>query len=422
MRIAQVVHQFLPRHLAGVEVYTKFLSQEMQKRHEVSIYCREDGFFDRPLHKVDEEYQGLPVRRVHFNLLDRERHLANRFLTQFRNPAIEESFARFLDDRQPDVVHVQHVFMLSAGIISVAQRRGLPVVVTLHDYWFLCHAIQLLRPNLACCSGPACGWKCTGCAPLPLPYPLRFLLTPVVAPLYLYRTAYMWRQLHMANLVTSPSSFLRDRFVANGFPSDRILLTDYGTADHWLARFEHQPSDRLRFGFIGSVMRHKGVHTLIEAFNQVTTTEAELHIFGDPGFAPDYYAEMQALARNPRIRFRGRFENDNVDSALAELDVLVVPSIWYENAPITIHEARLAGIPVIGSRIGGIPEFVDHEVSGMLFEAGNAFDLHVQMQRLIDEPQLLNRLRQGIRPVKTMEQDAREFESIYEGLLAGGEQ
>lgn len=419
MRIAQVVHWFLPRHLAGVEVYTKFLSQEMQKRHEVFLYCREDGFFDRRLHETDEEYQGLPVRRVHFNLLGKERHIANQFLTQFRNPAIEDNFARFLQEKQPDIVHVQHVFMLSAGIISVARSRGVPVVVTLHDYWFLCHAIQLLRPNLSCCSGPARGWKCAGCARLPIPYPLRFSLTPAVAPLYLYRTTYMRRKLEEANLVTSPSAFLRDRFIANGFPSGRILLTDYGTADHWLAQFEHKPSDRLRFGFIGSVMRHKGVHTLIEAFNQVDSDRAELHIFGDPGFAPDYYAEMQASAQNGRIYFRGRFENDSIGSALSELDIVVVPSIWYENAPITIHEARLAGIPVIGSRIGGIPEFVDHEISGLLFEANNAADLRTQMQRLVDEPPLLERLRQGVRPVKTMEENAREFESIYERLIAG---
>lgn len=421
MRIAQVVHWFMPKHLAGVEVYTKFLSQEMQKRHEVQIYCREDGFFDRRLHEIDQEYQGLPIRRVHFNLLGKQRNIANRFLTQFRNPVIEESFARFLEEKQPDVVHIQHLFMLSTGIISVARSYGLPVVVTLHDYWFLCQAIQLLRPSLACCSGPALGLKCAGCTPLPMPYAFRFLLTPATAPLYLYRTAYMRQQLEKANLVTSPSAFVRDRFAANGFPADRILITDYGTADHWLTEFKRQPSERLRFGFIGSIMRHKGVHTLIKAFKQVDSDRAELHIFGDPGFAPDYYAEMKALAADDRIHFRGRFENDTVGRALSELDVVIVPSIWYENAPITIHEARLAGMPVIGSRIGGIPEFVEHEVSGLLFEAGDVADLHTQMQRIADEPELLDRLRQGVRPVKTMAENALEFEAIYERLIAGEE-
>jgi glycosyltransferase involved in cell wall biosynthesis len=243
--------------------------------------------------------------------------------------------------------------------------------------------------------------------------------TPVTAPLFAYRTSYLRRQLEQASLITSPSAFVRDRFADNGFPAGRILLTDYGTSHQWLTDFQPRPSPHLRFGFVGSVMRHKGVHTLIEAFNRLAPDGVELHIFGDPGFAPEYYAEMEALAQHPSIHFRGRFENDQVGQTLSELDVMVVPSIWYENAPITIHEARLAGIPVIGSRAGGTPEFVDHNVSGLLFEPGDVDDLCAQMQRLIAEPGLLDRLRRGVRPVKTMHENAREFESIYTNLIAG---
>lgn len=80
----------------------------------------------------------------------------------------------------------------------------------------------------------------------------------------------------------------------------------------------------------------------------------------------------------------------------------------------------MACVPVIGSRLGGIPEFVEHDVSGLLFTPGDAVDLHAQMQRLLDEPDLLARLRQGIRPVKTIEEHGRELEAIYEQLIAGG--
>ena len=420
MRIAQVVHWLPPRHLAGVEVYTQYLSQELQKRHRVDLYCREDGFSDRPLHEVDELYQGLPLRRVYANPSGKLDRLLSKPFVQFRNAKVEASFARFLDEKQPDIVHIQHLLLLSGRIIAAAKERGLPVVITLHDYWFLCHRIQLLRPNLACCSGPAGGWKCAGCADIPLPYLLRFLLYPLTTPVFLYRTAYLRRHLEMADLIISPSAFLRDRFTDHGFQEERIQVCDNGTANAWLSDLRPQPSDHLRFGFIGSVMRHKGIHTLIEAFNQLDDTRAELHVFGDPRVSPTFYTQMQALACNPRVHFRGRFENDEIGRVLGQIDVLIVPSIWYENAPVTIHEARMACVPVIGSRLGGIPEFVEHDVSGLLFTPGDAVDLHAQMQRLLDEPDLLARLRQGIRPVKTIEEHGRELEAIYEQLIAGG--
>jgi glycosyltransferase involved in cell wall biosynthesis len=418
MKIAQVVHWFLPKHLAGTEVYTYRLSQELQEQHQVYLYCRESGFWGRRLHEVDEVYQGLPVRRVYSNPPIARYRLLARLLNRFRSPTIEASFARFLDEKQPDIVHVQHLLLLSGGIIAVAKERDLPVVVTLHDYWFLCHNARLLRPNLSLCSGPVGGWRCAGCAEVEIPATLRHLLSPLITPLFLYRTAYLRRHLEMADLIISPSAFVRDRFVDNGFAADRIQVSDNGTANTWVGDFQPEHSDRLRLGYIGALMHHKGVHTLIEAFDKLGDVRAELHVFGDPATSPPYYTRIERMAQNPRIHFQGRFDNDEIDRVLGQIDVLVVPSLWYENAPVTIHEARLAGIPVIGARIGGIPEFVDHDVSGLLFAPGDVGDLRVQMQRLLDEWRLLERLRQGVRPVKSIEENAHELEGAYRRLIA----
>nr|MBC8492137.1 glycosyltransferase [Chloroflexota bacterium] len=112
MRIAQVVHWFLPRHLAGTEIYTYGLARELSKRHELHIYCREDGFLDRELYETDEVYEGLPVRRVYFNLIGVKANPANQALIEFKNSTIEGSFRRFLDQVKPDIVHFQHLFKL----------------------------------------------------------------------------------------------------------------------------------------------------------------------------------------------------------------------------------------------------------------------------------------------------------------------
>ncbi len=419
MRIIQVLHWFLPRHVAGTEVYTHRLSKELQKRHQVWLFCREDGFHDRRFHEEEEIYDDLPVRRIYVNRIGRRFPFPGVNLLQSRNAHIESSFDRFLTEKKPDVVHFQHLAELSGGLIECARKRGLPTVVTLHDYWFLCHRIQLLRPDSSRCSGPAQGWRCAGCAGVGLPYPLAFLLGPLTAPRYVRRTAYLQQCLSMADLIIAPSHFVRDRFVANGFPPDRIRVTDNGTATDWLAEYRPQPSDRLRFGYIGAVMHHKGVHNLVDAFCGLNTTSAELHIFGHADYAPAYYETLKRTARDRHIHFRGGFANREIGQVLSQIDVLFVPSIWHENSPVTIHEARLASIPVVASRIGGIPEFVTDGVSGLLHRPGDIKDLRSQMQRLIDEPLLLARLRHGIQPVKTIEENSLELEAIYERLASG---
>jgi len=428
MRITQVIHWFLPRHLAGTEIYTYSLAQELSKRHEVHIYCREDGFLDRKFHETDDVYEGLPVRRVYFNLIGLKANPANQALSEFKNSTIEGSFRRFLDQVKPDIVHFQHLFKLSASLIPLARRMGVPVVVTLHDHWFICYTIQLLRPDLEVCSGPSFGLKCAGCAKPDWPYGLRALLGPLLTPLFLFRTAYVKRCLEQADLIITPSAFVKEEFIAHGFSSNNILVSDNGTRplsppfhppQLWGGKRggERDSSEGLRFGYIGTVQKHKGVHALIEVFNHIDDPSVELKIFGDPLIAPDYYAHVQRMARNPRIQFSGVFDNAEVGRVLSGIDVLVVPSVWPENSPLTIHEAYLAKIPVIASRIGGIPELVRDGVNGFLFTPGDANDLLRKMRLFIEDRSLVERLRANIGLVKSIEENAQELEAIYQKLI-----
>ena len=253
MRIVQVLHYFLPKHLAGTEIYTHNLSSELSKRHEVYIYCREDGFFQKEFHEADETYRGLPVRRVYFNLIGRKANPINQILITFKNRAIERSFERFLEQVKPDIVHIQHLYRLSASLISIAKRRGIPVIVTLHDYWFICHAIRLLRPNLEVCSGPLFGLRCAGCVELGLPVWASALLKPLITSLCVYRTVYVKSCLKEADLLISPSSFLKNKFVEQGFAPDHILVSDNGTNTALFQDLRREPSEKLRFGYIGTI-------------------------------------------------------------------------------------------------------------------------------------------------------------------------
>lgn len=417
MRIVQVVHWFLPRHLAGTEIYTYSLARELSKRHEVHIYCREDGFFDQELRETDEVYDGLPVRRVYFNLLGRKANPLNQFFIRVQNRVIERSFERLLEETTPDIVHVQHLLGLSAGLIPLTRKREIPVVVTLADFWYICHNVLLLRPEQRLCSGPAWGFKCPECAELDVSPPVRALLNPLMTPLFFYRNAYLKSCLRQADLVISPSAFVKKKLVENGYDGDSILVSGYGLRTDIQRDFARVPADRLRVGYIGTVQEHKGVHVLVEAFNQLTGSAAELNIYGNPGYAPEYYAKVKDRARNPMIRFHGEVDNADVGQVLSELDAIVVPSIWYENSPLTIHEAKAARVPVMASNIGGMAELVQDGITGLLFNVGNADDLAAKIRLLIEDHHLRERLRANTGPVKSIEENVRELEAIYRELI-----
>jgi glycosyltransferase involved in cell wall biosynthesis len=155
----------------------------------------------------------------------------------------------------------------------------------------------------------------------------------------------------------------------------------------------------------------------VDAFDRLPIGKAELFIYGDPTVSPAYYESVKQQTRHPDIKFMGLFQNDRIAEVMSGIDALVIPSIWPENSPLTIHEAFLAGVPVIASRIGGIPELVHHERNGLLFETGSAADLQAKMEYLVNNPHLLQTFARNIGRIKSIEENAEELEGIYKRLI-----
>jgi glycosyltransferase involved in cell wall biosynthesis len=146
-------------------------------------------------------------------------------------------------------------------------------------------------------------------------------------------------------------------------------------------------------GFIGTLARHKGCHVLIDAFKTLPFGQAVLKIYGDMEQYPHYAKELRKLAGNNRaIEFCGIFPNAEILEIMADLDVLAVPSVWYENTPLVVYSAQAARCPVVASDFPGLSDVIRDEVNGLLFEAGNAGALAGKLSRLIEEPGLAARL------------------------------
>jgi glycosyltransferase involved in cell wall biosynthesis len=170
---------------------------------------------------------------------------------------------------------------------------------------------------------------------------------------------------------------------------------------------------RLRIGFIGTLAPHKGVHVLVEAFRAVSDPEARLAIHGSETVHPSYVAQLRrSAAGDPRIHFAGPFTEGDQDRVLGAIDVLALPSVWWENSPLTILEALGAGLPVIASRTGGVPELMAAD-AGVLVPPRDAGALRSALAGVVAGT-LLGDAHAPF-PLKTAADHAAELEAIYGG-------
>jgi len=185
------------------------------------------------------------------------------------------------------------------------------------------------------------------------------------------------------------------------------------------ARLNKAESPHLRIGYLGQIAWHKGVHVLVEAARRIDDPRLSVDIYGDVNHFPDYASRLKRLAEgDARIRLAGTYAGQNeVGKILQELDVIVVPSIWYENCPNVIQEAFAHRIPVIATNLGGMAEMVSHGKSGLLFRVADAADLTAQLRRLLSDPGLLPALRDGVPAVKTFADEVAEIESVYRRVV-----
>ncbi|HEX9923981.1 MAG TPA: glycosyltransferase family 4 protein [Anaerolineae bacterium] len=448
MKIVLTIHHFPPNYNAGAENYTfRLASWLINAGHEVEVVCIES--ISQGTHEIEAKrdvYEGVPVWRLYYNLAQ----TPDPFRWSFENPAIGAWFTDFLAQTRPDLVHINSCYLLSINTIMATKQLSLPLIVTLHDFWFVCPRITLLKPTGERCHVPdnvaECAW-CLGTEKRRFRYAetasrglagamAHNLLKSSIGAKVLgiqpnakeiaYRRDVSLKALKQADIILAPSEFLRSIFLEQGLDPAKILFSRYGLdTGHWVSSTEspREASEDLRITYIGQVARHKGVHLLVEAYTRLDLSKrrARLKIYGDLTVFPDYVQSLQNIASStngrPAVEFAGRFDNRRVAEILRQTDVIVVPSIWYENSPIAIMEALTAGTPVVTANLGGMPEMVHHNQNGLLFAPGDAPDLARQLQRLVDEPDLVANLAAGAQPVRMIDHEMEQLFSIYENLL-----
>ncbi len=454
MRILFVSHLFPPRNTAGTETYAYNLARPLKQNHRLLVFHTEKRLAIPQYRVLQGEVDGIETRILVNNLCYAH------FGETFDNPRVEAAFSRILDQFEPDVVHVHHLMFTSLKLPVIAARRGAAVVMTLHDFFLICpRGGRLMLPDGSVCPGPEEG-RCLNCLStfkyrqsrgeermIALMRGVRKVSgMDLTGPVYLVRDKLFKKDLgagiigpapgdsaeairpwlarrkeavralfEAVDFFMTPSRTVGEAVKAFGLPEEKLALWRYGIDLSPFTGIERPERGVPTFGCFGTLMPHKGVHLFVEAAASVEPGRLRFLIRGSASRNPGYVHRLRKAAP-PAMVFKAPFDRGSVRQAFEEIDCLVVPSLWLENAPMVIQEAFAAGCPVVASDLGGMRELVKDGVNGRLFSPGDSRALAAVMEEAGRDRGLIGRWQKGIEPPRPIEDDVQALESLYNRL------
>jgi glycosyltransferase involved in cell wall biosynthesis len=342
------------------------------------------------------------------------------FMTSPNKDIYTKYFREFLVAYQPDIVHFQHTLFLGYDLIRETRNTlpDAPIVYTLHEYWPICHRTgQMVRTKSQALCHESSPRRCHECFP------------EISPQAFFMRKRFIQSHFSLVDLFLAPSRFLLERYVDWGIPPEKIRYEEYGrrvahlSADLESERPREHERSRNHIGFFGQFSLFKGVNVLLEAMKILDEEEYEAHLWlhganlelQPAEFQDEFNSLLETTKQN--VTLVGRYDNAELSSLMANIDWVVVPSIWWENSPLVIQEAFFHGRPVICSDIGGMSEKVTNGVNGLHFRVGNPASLAQAIRRALSSPGLWDTLRSGIPEVYKVEDHAAELSEIYKALL-----
>lgn len=285
---------------------------------------------------------------------------------------VRKKFKALLDAFQPDVVHLNIIHShLSPVIAEIAHNRGIKVVWTMHEYKLLCPRYDCLRNGSVVCE------ECFRYKSRVLAY--KCMKNSMLASVLAYGEAVKWNRRCLdkyTDVFICPSQFIAEKMLQGGFSQKKLVpLCNFIDVEKCKRNDGYTKKDY--YCFIGRLSHEKGVKTLIEASNRLP--DYRLIIIGGGPIEK----ELKAIAGD-HVEFVGFKQWNEIKVLVGGARFCVIPSEWYENNPLSIIEAKCLGTPVLGARIGGIPELID-ENSGFLFESRNVDDLTKKIQLMFSK-------------------------------------
>lgn len=309
--------------------------------------------------------------------------------------AIYQDFRALLERFRPDAVHLHHFVHLGLELLREARAYAprMPIVLTLHEFLAICHQHgQMLKTDGTLCAR-ALPADCHACF-------------PAIAPAaFFLRERFIKSFLRLADHLVCPSEFLRRRYLDWGLESAKLRVIANAPPES-APLPDAAPPEVLcrRFAFFGQITAFKGIGVFLDAAERLRATVPEARCLvhgtdrhGEPAVRAAFRERIAALGA--QVSYEGPYRQDELAGLMRGIGWVVVPSLWWENAPLVIQEAFHHGRPVICADIGGMAEAVTDGRDGLHFRAGSAAALAATMAEACD-PALWSRLRDGIAPTQ----------------------
>ena len=410
MKLLFLCHSHPDLQAGGTEIFSHGLYRELCSHHAMSgAYLAGTAAGQRPA-SPGTAFQGIGAAADEMLLWTAG--FDSFQISQTDLHGVVPELSAFLRRLQPDIVHVHHLLQLGMEVLPLI-RRLLPasrIVMTLHDFYAICgNDGQMCTPDGLLCSAASLD-SCRRCLPDRSATDLRM------------RELHIRGAMRAVDKFIAPSESLRARFVEWGIEPGKIEVIRNGvpSAARAPARLS-KDGRRDRFAFFGHINRFKGATIALEASARLSRAGVAhgLSIHGSTAFqTSDTVARFeQALAAAPDAAFAGIYRRGDQSRLVATADWVVVPSIWWENAPLVIQEAFQQGRPVICSDVGGMAEAVQDGVDGLHFPVGSSAGLAQVMQRAAEEPGLWQRLTNGIASPRSLAEAAEDHADFYAALL-----
>lgn len=439
MKIAMYVHCYFPLHVYGTEVLVNVMARELSAMgHEVVIVSAIFQGEPRQKSLVERyDWDGIPVISIDKNVLPHEDILGT-----YSQPVMKWVHERILRDVNPDFVHIYHLLNHTTALLDTAAALGIPVFATPTDFFGFCLTNRLEAADGGLCTGPnptrsnciSCHLKAArlneaGLVSQTLSIaPFRPIAARALAALARTRPSSKFRSLRPSDITLrpdrlreamsiyregiAPSTFLRDAYLANGFPA-KLRLVHFGLDIDRSAKPPSPDPSKVRLGYMGQIVAHKGVDVLIRGLREAAMPNVSLTIWGDTSQDPAYMKKLSSLADGQNVTFAGRFAREDVAKVLAGVDVAAIPSTWYENSPQSLLEALATHTPVIVSDVAGLTEFVTHGQSGFIIPRGDAGAMAKVLRELGGNPGRAAELSKTTHFTRTLRDMANDVVQMY---------
>ena len=442
MNILLGVHQFFPNRRAGTEVLTLELARGLRIRgHHVEIIAGEADHelsTERQPQLNRDSFDEFVVHRLRYGMVKRKHPIADHWYEPRRVQLVLDLVLSL----RPDVVHFNHVMGFSAQVVQEVSKLGIPVFFTATDYWIVCPKHTLFKTfEKRVCLGPGDGTDCVRCF-RPTPRWLAALaMTMAASPISNLnsmirnvqamglRPSHMVGALSGASRIFVSTHFLARLLVSHGVNEDRVQVIPYGVQVGPLPEKrpvprEFTPSEPLRLGFIGTISEIKGVHLILKALDMMGEQRklVRLEVFGRIDNSSSFCRQLQqeARQRDLPVEFKGTFPHEMIGQILRGFHLLVVPSLWYESAPLVLCSALAAETPVVVSDLGGMTEPLQEGENGVTFPPGDCRALCEIISDFLRDPAKLkgmHRVRNA--KIRTPADYVSEIEEEYCRALPG---